>query len=70
MTPSGGVRPGAGRIGYKDPLKIRKPRSIRFSDAEWEQLENQSKQAGFKNTSDYIRALAKLDTGNKETPDQ
>lgn len=66
MTPVGGARPGAGRKPYQNSSEIRKTRSIRFSDREWAQLEQQAKENGHQNISDYLRSLAKLDNKNEE----
>ena len=60
MTPAGGRRTGAGRKPYESPSQIRKARSIRFSDPEWAQLNQQAKENGYQNISDYLRSLAKL----------
>jgi len=50
----GGSRPGAGRKPLEDP---KKPRSIKFSDTEWEVVKEMATMAGM-STSEFIRMRA------------
>lgn len=61
----GGSRPRAGRKPLKDP---KKPRSIKFSDAEWEVVKKMAAMVGV-STSEFIRMKA-LDTKRPPSPKQ
>lgn len=50
----GGYRSGSGRPPLSDN-EIRKPRSIKFSDEEWEEIKRRADAAGM-SASEYIRA--------------
>jgi hypothetical protein len=49
----GGTRPGAGRPSLPED-EVRKARSVKFSDAEWEQVKKKA-QTSKMNISEYIR---------------
>lgn len=61
MSPRGGARPNAGR---KARAGVRISKTIRFSDSEWEKVEQYAKEAGCVNNkgeinaSEYIRLMA------------
>ena len=50
----GGYRPGAGRPQAED---IKKSRSFKATDSEWEQIQKNATDAGYPNASEYIRAM-------------
>ncbi len=50
----GGSRPGAGRPPLPED-EVRKARSVKFSDTEWEQVKEKAKASGM-NISEYIRS--------------
>lgn len=50
----GGTRPGAGRPSLPED-EVRKARSVKFSDAEWEMVKEKAQASGM-NISEYIRS--------------
>lgn len=52
----GGYRPGAGRPSLPN-TEIRKTKSIKFSDSEWEKIKELAKESGV-SASEYIRSKA------------
>lgn len=50
----GGKRPGSGRPSAGDNLK--KPRSIKFSDSEWEEVKNKAEVERI-SASEYVRKM-------------
>lgn len=51
----GGYREGSGRPQVEE---IRKPRSFKATEAEWQAIKELAKSKGFKSASDYIRTVA------------
>lgn len=50
----GGLRPGVGRPSVEE---LRKPRSFKATDAEWQQIQANAEKAGLK-ISQYLRKKA------------